>query len=181
MAGTDAAKLSKVLGAAFQMALKLSYPGVSQLERHTVAAYLANGFGQTLGAEIEEQAIEVADLTRKGLTWQKIAYWPARSRQSLPSIRKRVKFSVSPIFSAKASQSSAIHQLPGRMPMPECRVSPLDNEAAHRGPEHLLPRKYTFLIYLSCWLKAFRQNFTYFVFTSKIKGFADTSALNARG
>ena len=70
MAGSDAAKLSKVLGAAFQMALKVAYPGGSQLERHTVAAYLANGFGQTLGAEIEEQAIEVADLTRKGLTWQ---------------------------------------------------------------------------------------------------------------
>ena len=48
MAGSDAAKLSKVLEAAFQMALKLSYPGGSQLERHTVAADPANGFGQTL-------------------------------------------------------------------------------------------------------------------------------------
>lgn len=48
MAGSDAAKLSKVLEAAFQMELKLSYPG----------------------AEIEEQAIEVAGLNRKGLTWQ---------------------------------------------------------------------------------------------------------------
>jgi hypothetical protein len=34
MAGTDAATLSKVLEAAFQMALKVPYPGVSQLERH---------------------------------------------------------------------------------------------------------------------------------------------------
>jgi hypothetical protein len=49
MAGTDAAKLSKVLEAAFQMALKVSYPGGSQLERHTVAADLANCLGQTLG------------------------------------------------------------------------------------------------------------------------------------
>jgi hypothetical protein len=49
MVGTDAAKLSKVLEAAFQMALKVFYPGGSQLERHTVAADLANGLGQTLG------------------------------------------------------------------------------------------------------------------------------------
>jgi len=49
MAGSDAAKQSKVLEAAFQMALKLPYPGVSQVYRHTVAADLANGFGQTLG------------------------------------------------------------------------------------------------------------------------------------
>jgi hypothetical protein len=49
MAETDAAKLSKVLEAAFQMALKVPYPGVSQLERHTVAADPTEGFGQTLG------------------------------------------------------------------------------------------------------------------------------------
>ena len=65
--------------------------------------------------------------------------------------------------------------------MPERRVSPFAVEAAHRGQEQGLPRKYTFAIYLSCRLKAFRQNFTYLVFTSKIKGFADTSALDARG
>ena len=65
--------------------------------------------------------------------------------------------------------------------MPERRASPFAGEAAHRGPGHLLPRKYTFLIYLSCRLNAFRQTFIYFEFTSKIKEFADTSALNARG
>ena len=35
-----------------------------------MAADLPNGFGQALGAEIEQQAIEVAGLNRKGLTWQ---------------------------------------------------------------------------------------------------------------
>jgi hypothetical protein len=65
--------------------------------------------------------------------------------------------------------------------MPERRASPFAGEAAHRLPEQRLPRKYIFVIYLSCRLKAFRQKFTYFVFSSKIKGFADTSALNARG
>ncbi|MCP9905075.1 hypothetical protein KBY72_11295 [Cyanobium sp. BA5m-21] len=35
-----------------------------------VAADPTDGFGQTLGAEIEDQAIEVAGLNRKGLTWQ---------------------------------------------------------------------------------------------------------------
>ena len=49
MAGTDAVKQGKVLEAAFQMALKLPYPGVSQLERHTVSADPTDGFGQTLG------------------------------------------------------------------------------------------------------------------------------------
>jgi hypothetical protein len=64
------------------MALKVPYTGVSQvyrhrplnpalckLERYTVAGDLIDGFGQTLGAEIEEQAVEVAGLNRKGLTW----------------------------------------------------------------------------------------------------------------
>jgi hypothetical protein len=49
MAGTDAAKQSKILEAAFEVALKVPYPGVSQLERHTVAADPTDGFGQTLG------------------------------------------------------------------------------------------------------------------------------------
>ena len=65
------------------------------------------------------------------------------------------------------------------MPMPEWRVSPLGNEAAHRIPGQAATM--TNVISLSCRLNAFRQTFTRFVFTSKIKGFADTSALNARG
>ena len=103
----------------------------------------------------------------------------ARSNQFLRSMRKRVSFTVSPISSAKATLSK--RHSPTSRPNANALVPSqlFAGEAANPGQR--LPRKYTFVIYLCCRLNAFRQTFTHFVFTSKIKGFADTSALNARG
>ena len=57
-------------GGRFPNGAEVALPGGQPARRHTVAADLPNGFGQALGAEIEQQAIEVAGLNRKGLTWQ---------------------------------------------------------------------------------------------------------------
>jgi hypothetical protein len=123
----------------------------------------------------------VADLTRKGLTWQINCLLASPIKPVLALNAKTGGFHREPDF---LGQGITVKGQFTNFPA-ECQCQ--SDESVHLivkrriGGRSTCCHGNTLLIYLSCRLKAFRQNFTYFVFTSKIKGFADTSALNARG